>query len=351
MKKHFWKKVIVAGIVAISCLMITGGSFYQALRTNQDLSSYPPPGKLYDMGGYQLHMQEMGAGPITVVLDAGMACCSLDWALVQPEIAKFAHVISYDRAGYGWSDQSPRPRTSQNIVDELHHLLQIAAIPPPFILVGHSFGGVNMRLYANQHPEMVFGIVLVDSAHEEHLQKMPTWPRTLFERWLIQPEIATFGAAIGCVRIVNYFMDVKKLIASLPQEVQDMYLAQMCTTKYVKAVAQEFSYFADSLQQIKEAPIKTENMPLSVISAGQWLLAEDRGYDKEFLDEITLAWKSLQQDLVHKSKKGKHIIADKSGHMISYQQPELITDAVREMVNDYTETHEKIRFWQRQRPL
>lgn len=335
MKNHFWKKVIVVGILGVSCLLITGGSFYQTIRTNLDLSSYPPPGELVDMGGYHLHMQKMGEGEVTVVLDAGMACCSLDWALVQPEIAKFARVVSYDRAGYGWSDESPRPRTSQNIVDELYQLLQTSGISPPYILVGHSFGGVNMRLYANRYPEKVFGIVLVDSAHEEHLQKMPTWPRSLFERWLIQPEIATFGAAIGSVRIINHFMDVKKLIASLPEDIQDRYLALMCTTKYVKTVAKEFYYFADSLKQIKEAPKRIENMPLSVISAGRWLMTEERGYDREFLEEITRVWKSLQKDLVSKSSKGKHIIADHSGHMISYEQPELITEAVREMVNDY----------------
>lgn len=335
MKNHFWKKVVVVSILSVSFLLITGGAFYQAIRTTLDLSSYPPPGELVDMGGYHLHLQKMGEGPITIVLDAGMACCSLDWALVQPEIAKFTQVISYDRAGYGWSDESPHPRTSQNIVDELHQLLQILNISPPYILVGHSFGGVNMRLYASRYPEKVFGIVLVDSAHEEHLHQMPTWPRSLFERWLIQPEIATFGAAIGSMRLINYFMDVKKLIASLPSDIQEKYLALMCTTKYVRTVAKEFSYFADSLQQIKEAPKKIENMPLSVISAGQRLMSEERGYDREFLEEITRVWRSLQKDLVSKSSKGKQIIADKSGHMISYQQPELIVEAVREMFNDY----------------
>lgn len=322
MKKRF--------LLVLLCipLFIAGGFFYQTIATTFEQHAYPPPGELVDLGGYKLHMQVMGDGEYTVVLDSGMACFSLGWMLVQPEIAKFARVLSYDRAGYGWSDESPLPRTSRNIVSELHHMLKIAKVPPPYILVGHSFGGVNMRLYAATYPDEVAGIILVDSAHEEHFQKMPVWPRRVIERFVIQPPVATFGTAIGFTRLFTYLMDVRNMLKSLPEEAQETYLALICTTKYVKAVAQEFSYFS----QINEAPQKVGDKPLSVISAGLDILSEERGYDREFLDEISAVWKKLQKDLLGFSSKSKHVIAEQSGHMISHQQPDLIVEAVQQMI-------------------
>lgn len=326
-----WKKRKFVGIVLISSTFLLSAYFYQI---QFEKIIYPPPGELVDLGGYKMHIQIMGDGPVTVVLDAGMGCCSLDWALVQPEISRFARTVSYDRAGYAWSDESPLPRTSRNIVNELHHLLALAKVQPPYILVGHSFGGVNMRLYANIFPEEVAGIVLVDSAHEEHFQKMPVWPTRSIERFIIQPPVATVGAALGFMRVFNYFMDVRKMMRSLPEEVQDQYVAHMSTTKYVKTVAKEFSYFSTSLQQI---PKKIGDKPLSVISAGQYILSEERGYDREFLDNITEIWRNLQKDLVRKSSKSKQIIAEKSGHMISHQQPDLIVETVHDMLNNVSQ--------------
>ncbi len=146
------------------------GVTYQYFGTISDEIVYQPLGKRVDIGGYKLHMIDEGSGGPTVVIDAGVGCNSLDWSLVQPEIAKFTRVITYDRAGYAWSDASPLPRTSATIVQELHVLLQNSDVPGPYILVGHSFGGCNMMLYANTYPDEVAGIVLVDSVHERLLE-------------------------------------------------------------------------------------------------------------------------------------------------------------------------------------
>lgn len=125
---------------------------YQKLATAIDDYRYPPRGKLVDIGGYRLHFHASGQGDVTVVCDAGLSGTSLGWSLVQAEASKFARVCSYDRAGYSWSDPSPLERTSANIATELHTLLKKAAIPGPYILVGHSFGGANMLLFANLYP-------------------------------------------------------------------------------------------------------------------------------------------------------------------------------------------------------
>ena len=174
-------------------LLSASGALYQFASTKYEDYAYPPLGKMIDVGGYRLHMQDAGTGAPTVILDAGCGCNSLDWSLVQPEIAKFARVISYDRAGYGCSDASPHPRTSEVMVNELHTLLRNARVPTPYILVGHSLGGINMRLFASCYPDEVAGIVLVDSSHENQLEVLPEPPSSILENQNLILTFVHFG--------------------------------------------------------------------------------------------------------------------------------------------------------------
>src|SRR5713226_519244 len=146
-------------LVILLVLLAAAGLLYQGIASGVDASRYPAPGKLIDVGGYRLHINCTGTGSPTVILDAGLGGTSLDWSKVQPAVAHFTRVCSYDRAGYGWSDTGPGPRTSQQIVKELHLLLMHAQISGPYILVGHSLGGLNMRLYAYRYPGEVAGMV------------------------------------------------------------------------------------------------------------------------------------------------------------------------------------------------
>lgn len=126
-----------------------------------------PPGRLVDIGGYRLHLHCTGSGSPTVVLLHGFADFSFTWALVQPGVAQVTRVCSYDRAGNAWSDPGPPPRGLQRISEELHSLLERSGERGPFILVGHSWGGLIPRLYLPQHPEDVAGVVFVDASHED----------------------------------------------------------------------------------------------------------------------------------------------------------------------------------------
>jgi pimeloyl-ACP methyl ester carboxylesterase len=124
-------------------------------------------GRLIDVGGYRLRVERRGNGNPTVVMDAGLCQVMKTWDRVVPEIAKFVQVVVYDRAGLGGSDPGPRPRTSQQNVNELHALLNNAGVAGPYVLVGHSFGGLNVRLFASQYPAEVAGVVLIDASYEE----------------------------------------------------------------------------------------------------------------------------------------------------------------------------------------
>lgn len=141
-------------------------------------SNHPPAGTLVNIGSHQLHIYATGNGSPTVVLEAGGLGWSLDWHLVQTEVAKFTRVCSYDRAGFGWSESGPAPRTSKQIVTELHALLEKAEISKPYILVGASFGGHTARLFTKSYPGEVSGIILVDARHEAIDAKMPpSWKK------------------------------------------------------------------------------------------------------------------------------------------------------------------------------
>ena len=135
-------------------------------QSASSLPPLPPPGQLIDLGGWRLHLNCLGkasASQPTAILEAGAGDFSVDWSLVQPGVARFARVCSYDRAGSGWSDLGPRPRTMHQLVWELHTLLDNAGVKPPFVLVGHSYGGWLVRLYGFTYPAEVAGMVLVEA--------------------------------------------------------------------------------------------------------------------------------------------------------------------------------------------
>src|SRR5919107_3161482 len=159
-----WTKRAIAGMVGSVLVLLLAGVVFQFVMTRIDALRYPAPGELVDVGGYSLHLYCTGEpGAPAVVMDSGLGGTVLDWQLVQPEVAKFARVCTYDRAGMGWSERGAQPRTSQQFVQELHALLTNAGVEGPYVLVGQSLGGVNVQLYASQYPDEVAGMVLVDS--------------------------------------------------------------------------------------------------------------------------------------------------------------------------------------------
>ena len=184
-----WTKRVLVGIVGLVVFVLLAGVIYQFVATKIDAYRwYPPSSEMVDVGGSSMHLHCTGEGGApTVVMDSGLGGTVLDWQLVQPEVAQFARVCTYDRAGMGWSEPGAQPRTSQQIVEELHALLGNAGVEGPYVLVGHSFGGTNVQLYASQYPNEVAGMVLVDSATEdemlvtltEELQGSPGWNKFL----------------------------------------------------------------------------------------------------------------------------------------------------------------------------
>ncbi|WP_010480470.1 alpha/beta fold hydrolase [Acaryochloris sp. CCMEE 5410] len=319
--------VLSLGILILGLLV---GMVYQRVGQAFDQHKYPPPGQLVDIGGFRLHLNCLGQGTPTVVMDAGGSAPAIAWGLVPAEIAKFTHVCTYDRAGFGWSDPNPRqPRTSQQSVDELHLLLTKAAIDPPYILVGHSLGGVNMRLYASQYPEDVVGLVLVDSSHEHqmtsamgrHVQRMA---------WFYQ--VLRIFSHIGMVRVIGE-MNLLPMLKVLKQKSQKYPLAVRSLFDIFKSFCYRPHYWATASSEL--AHIKTSleglqsvtslgSLPLMVLSQG--------AKDPRISEERFQRWAALQLDLTKLSSNSQRIVAEESGHWILLDQPELIVGAVRRLI-------------------
>jgi len=175
---------------------------YEDVRAAEDIQRYPPPGKLVDVGGYRLHIDCMGQGSPTIVIDAGAGNWSVAWTGIQEQLAGETRVCTFDRAGLGWSDPGIKPRTSAVMADELYALLHNAALAPPFLMVGHSLGGYNVRVFTDRHSE-VAGLVLIDSAHESQWRDLPIEVSAFKDAGLHQLYVARAMARVGLLHLLN----------------------------------------------------------------------------------------------------------------------------------------------------
>ena len=225
---------LVIGIVTLAAI----GAIYQVVGTGMDKRAYPLPGQLVDVDGYSLHLNCEGQntnGQATVILEPGLGATSSAWAWIQPVVAKTTRVCAYDRAGMGWSDPSPAPRDAQHIATELHTLLQNAQIPGPYVLVGWSYGGLYVRSYANQYPDEVAGLVLLDSSSPEQCTSTPGGQAQCASFAKIY-SIAPVLARLGVMRVMSLLQPA----SGLPAPKREELLASFSATKDWDAQSAEF---------------------------------------------------------------------------------------------------------------
>jgi pimeloyl-ACP methyl ester carboxylesterase len=307
----------VVGLLGLAAMV---GATYQAVAGRADARRFPEPGQLVDVGGYRLKLNCAGAGNPTVILESGLGDVSIEWQPVQTEIAKFSRVCSYDRAGYGGSDPGPLPRTSERIAQELHALLQRAGEKPPFVLVGHSFGGYSVRVFNGRFPDEVAGLVLVDAVQEDQYELLtPAWQQVgaaLAKRYKQQARTAPFLIDLGIARLM--------LRARGQEENSYLYLQ----SKYLRARASELENMRTSAEQARAAG-SLGDKPLIILTAGEEP-APPPGLSKRDLDDYQRIWVSdLQLRLAHLSTKGKRLIVQGSGHDIPADRPDSIVSAVQ----------------------
>ncbi len=310
----------VIGLLAFVVVLMVAGAIYQSVASANDLKKYPPPGTLIDIGGYRLHLYctgERQAGQPTVVLEAGSGSASPDWGLVQPEIARVTRVCSYDRAGYGWSDPGPLPRTSQRFAEELHTLLTKAGEKEPYILAGHSFGGHTVRLFAHQYPHEVTGIVLVDTRPEE-LASLVTDPNDF------QMSFWAFMARCGFFRLFGKAVLVPPLFL---EKMPDYPWPILFRPKFFETARDESALESD--KQVQAAG-NLGDLPLVVITHGDASMFASLPANEAL--QVEEDWQAAQKNLAGLSSNGQLIVADGSGHAIPIERPDVVIEAIKRLI-------------------
>jgi pimeloyl-ACP methyl ester carboxylesterase len=197
---------ILTGITVFILLLATTGMIYQTAAAESDQRKYPPPGVLVNVDGYKMHIYCMGTGSPTIILDHAGGGSSMDWALIQPKLAEHTRVCAYDRAGYGWSDYNPAPRTLEQQVSELQGLLKGAHEQGPYILVGHSYGARVDRVFTAKYPDEVAGMVLMDAGFLYDDPRYPAETLSEFESENNMIHTVRYLAPFGLVRLLRPMM-------------------------------------------------------------------------------------------------------------------------------------------------
>jgi pimeloyl-ACP methyl ester carboxylesterase len=286
-------KVLLWLVVALLVLAVIG-AIYQAIATQLDERAYPPPGELVDVDGHRLHINCVGQGSPTVILEAANLGMSAHWVRVQQQVADTTRVCAYDRAGMGWSERGPEPRDAKQISSELHDLLANAAgIEGPYVLVGHSYGGLYARMYAARYSEEVAGVVLVDSTHPEQFTRSPEG-RAMYEQIRRLGAVIPWLTRLGVIRLTNYY----PAHPDLPPQQRAQIEAFNSSTRQVATTVEEFRATPETTAQVRSAGSLGET-PLAVISAG----------------EQSPSWLEMQEELAALSSDSSHRVVEGATHV------------------------------------
>jgi pimeloyl-ACP methyl ester carboxylesterase len=298
------------------------GMTYQALATQADRRNFPPPGKLVDVGGHRLHIQCAGAGRPTVVLETGARAMSALWGHVQPQVAVRTRVCSYDRAGLGWSEPGPEPRDGLHIVSELRSLLGNAGETPPYVLVGHSFGGLLVRVYTDQYPEDVVGLLLLDSSHPDQVARLArVRGKPSFLEAYVTPDLPVL-ARVGILRFGFLFID---RFDGLGQRRAAEFEAFFADPSHQSAADAEMEGWEVTAAQARTMRL-LGGLPLVVISAGETNPLSPEGRVRF----------ELQEELASLSSRASHrtLAGTTHGSLVTNQaHAAQVAEAIHELVN------------------
>jgi pimeloyl-ACP methyl ester carboxylesterase len=309
--------------VALTSTLFVAGALAKARLQAQ----HPPLGELVDIGGYRLHLSCQGTGGPTVLLEAGGGSTGLDWALVQPEVAKQARVCVYDRAGLGWSDSSPRPRTAAMMAEELHTLLERGGIDGPYVLVGHSIGGMIVRQYALAHPQDVAGMVLVDSAGEQQSRR---FPEAINASLAGAPRLLRLMSLAGDAGLLALSPGIFPPSTQLPADTAAT--AQALTVSSGKMFRTFLAEMLDTDADPTPRPTTLGDIPLVVLRHSRTVPPIKDDITPEIAQEYERVWAQMQDELAALSPRGRVAVAEGSGHGIQLDRPDVVVAAIQEVL-------------------
>jgi pimeloyl-ACP methyl ester carboxylesterase len=301
------KRIALWLAVAIVVAVVAAAGL-QALLSHLSLRNNLPPGRLVELNGGQVHLLCAGEGSPTVILEAGAG--SLAWMSVFSEIAQLTRVCTYDRPGHGWSEPTNSPRSAETMVQELKVLLQTTEIEPPYILAGHSFGGVLMQLYAARFPDDFEGVVLVDSSHPDQLHH--TSDLEELDRFALLLRVV---GPLGLARMLLPALEGDPESRDITVREQEREL--LMTNRTLRTIAKEMSSMRQSLREVGDSAVDFGNKPLIVLTQGR--------RRAEF-------WHRMQEDLSRLSTNSEWQVVDDAGHFIQHDRPDVVVDAFRRVI-------------------
>ncbi|ETT40397.1 alpha/beta hydrolase [Paenibacillus sp. FSL P4-0338] len=315
-------------LVSAILFLIGSGFLCEAIASHSARKSYPAPGQLVDAGGYNLHIRQLGAGAPTIILEAGSGETSLSWRDIPEQLAEQATVVTYDRAGYAWSGQADTERSGANIVRELHTALKNAEIPGPYLMVGHSLGGMYARLFTQTYLDEVTGLVLIDARPENDDRE--TKPILAAENVAGNPS-ASLLSLLKRSGVLRLFQD--QLLAGLvaPQD-RGAFINVISTPSYFAAKEQEAT-----LTSSTEDAIRGQNfgsLPVKVIARGLPQDYASFGVSEGTGQQLEAIWQEGQRSMLKLSSNSELIVAGKSGHMVIHDQPEVVVQTIQGMLRD-----------------
>ena len=319
-QRHFsYGKGRRSRLAAAALLSLSGvGALYQSFASAYDRITHTPPGKLLDVSGCRLHLQSAGSGTPTVVLETGLGSMSSAWAWVQSETAEFAHVVSYDRAGLGWSDSDTTPRTAMLAARQLRSLLQSANTSPPYVIVGHSMGGFFIRVFTELFPNEVAGLVLVDASHPDQRRRSSAIKAHMCTGFRMLKGVPVL-ARLGYIRLSGFF---DSWAEGLPDQQAAEAKAFLTSYKHLKTAKDE-SLAWDSICAEVRSTRGLGDKPLVVVTAGKDILP---GHP-ELQSELA----TLSSNSVHWAVKG----ADHVTLVTHRQHASVVVEAIRHVVRTW----------------
>ena len=325
-----WLRNVLFVLAGVLLLVVLAGQVQQ-FRLAQ---AYPPPGEMVQIGEHRLHVMRAGQGP-TVVFENGPGGMGIDWSLVIPEVSQFAMTVAYDRAGSGWSDPADGPRDIATLVADLKSMLEEIEAPTPYVLVGHSYGGLIVRAYAYTYPEDVAGLVLVDAAHEDQYDIYPeeyaAKARNLGEMMgRLRPIFwAVNGSGIPALFSSSF---ANPIAGKLPPEIGAARNAAsfMDSSAAVTSVS-EMEALSESFDHVREIRRPLGGLAVRVISHGR-AVGSEAGVPPGLEDEVEAAWQTMQRELLNISTDSRIRVAENSGHDIHLEQPETVVQAIAEIL-------------------
>jgi pimeloyl-ACP methyl ester carboxylesterase len=292
-----------------------------------------PPGQMVDVGGFRLHALVRGQGTPTVLLEPALGGFALQYVRIQSAVAAFTRVMAYDRAGQGWSDCSPNPRTPANLAGELNTLLNRLELQPPYVLVGHSFGGLLARFYFGFHPDDVAGVVLVDSSDVQQYDSFPGLDR-MVGQIAMGVRLQKWGARLGLGKPLAR-LSMGSAFKSLSKEDLDIFLAIASQPKHNETMLAEFTQHRFYFGPHSQVPRTLNNTPLVILTSGKSVSGRGK-FGSITIDQLNMLHQKWQAELIQLSSRAEHITLPEATHLSILTQPEhaaQVVEAIRRMVD------------------